>query len=242
MEKEMTSLSLAALATYLDSYLSCANIPNDQSGIYRPSSHEVRRIGLALEPWAGMDTWVRQRNLDALFLHRPWHLDMPTLPEHVGVLAYHLAFDLTLTLGFNRRLADVLQMTQLVPFAYKDNLLLGMLGDIPPTAASTFIETLAETFGTRPSVEKSRSETIGRLAIVGAMNDSLIRDADAQGADLYITGQFRQLARVAVNETEMMVAVIGHRTSELWGLRTLASLLRERWTSLDVVVAPTDVW
>ncbi len=182
--------------------------------------------------------WVQHNHLDALFLHRPWHLDVQTLPNDVGILAYHLAFDLNLTFGFNRRLADVLQMTHLAPFAFKDDLPLGMLGTISATPVNTFIEYLAETFGARPIIEKSYSETVSRIAIAGAMTDSLIRNAAEQGVGLYITGQFRQPARAAVNETGMVVAVIGHTVGELWGIRTLASLLRERWAALDVVIAP----
>ena len=236
----MMNISLQALAIYLDSYLGTINIPGDQYGVYRPSERNIKRIGLALEPWAGIETWVRQKNLDALFLHRPWHLDMQTLPNDVGILAYHLAFDLTLTLGLNPRLANVLQMTHLVPIAYKERLPLGMLGDIPVTSTHDFLETLTELFGTPPVVENNTRETTSRIAIVGAMTDSTIREAAEQGAHLYITGQFRQPARAAVHETGMTVAVIGHKTSEQWGLRTLASLLHERWAHLDVVVR-TDV-
>ena len=231
------NLSLSALAAYLDDYLGTVNIPDDQRGIYHPSERNVRRIGLALEPWTGIDRWVKQKDLDALFLHRPWRLDMQTLPDDVGILAYHLAFDLTLTLGLNPRLANVLQMTHLVPCAYKENLPLGMLGNIPVTSTNSFLEMLTELFGTPPSVEKNTHETVSRIAVVGAMTDSTIREAAEQGAHLYITGQFRQPARAAVNETGITVAVVGHKTSELWGLRTLASLLHERWAHLDVVVA-----
>ena len=230
------SISLYALADYLNSYLGTARIPGDTQGIYRPSERPVKRVGLALEPWEGIGAWVRRENLDALFLHRPWQLDTQTLPDDVGILAYHLAFDLTLTLGLNPRLANVLQMTQLVPIAYKDNLPLGMLGDIPVTATHNFLQTLTDVFGLAPVVENNVPETLSRVAIVGAMRDSTIREAAQLGAHLYITGQFRQPARTAVRETGMTVAVIGHNTSELWGLRTLASLLRERWAQLDVVV------
>ncbi len=233
----MMNISLQALATYLDSYLGAINIPDDQHGVYRPSGRDIKRIGLALEPWTGIETWVRQQNLDALFLHRPWHLDTQTLPDDIGVLAYHLAFDLTLTVGMNARLANILQMTHLVPIAYKDGLPLGMLGDIPVTSTYDFLETLTELFGTSPVVENNTHETISRIAVVGAMTDSTIREAAEQGAHLYITGQFRQPARAAVRETGMTVTVIGHKTSELWGLRTLASLLRERWAHLDVIIA-----
>ena len=194
----MPALTLASIANYLNSYLGSADIPNDQNGIYRPSQQPVKRIGLAIEPWAGIEAWVEQERLDAIFLHRPWKLDMQALPEEIGILAYHLAFDLKLTFGFNRRLADVLQMTNLAPFAFKDGLPLGMIGDITSMPMNTFVEHLGETFGVAPTIERYYRETVGRVALVGAMTDTLIREAAEQGVDLYITGQFRQPARSAL--------------------------------------------
>ncbi len=238
VEEAAVNPSLAAIADYLDSYLGSADIPNDQNGIYRPSQRLVKRIGLAIEPWTGIETWVQQNHLDALCLHRPWKLNMQVLPEEIGILAYHLAFDLKLTFGFNRRLADVLQMTKLTPFASKDGLPLGMIGDISSMPLHIFVEYLGETFGVFPTIERYYRETVSRVALVGAMTDTLIREAAEQGVDLYITGQFRQHARRAVSENGMTVAVVGHTVGELWGIGTLASLLRERYASLDVVVAP----
>ncbi len=230
------TLTLAAIADYLNSYLGSADIPNDQNGIYRPSQRPVKQIGLAIEPWTGIGEWVQRERLDALFLHRPWKLDMQTLPEEIGILAYHLAFDLKLTFGLNHRLADVLQMTNLTPFAFKDGLPLGMIGDITSLPMHTFVEYLGETFGVAPTIERYYRETVSRVALVGAMTDILIREAAEQAVDLYITGQFRQPARRAVDETGMTVAVVGHTVGELWGIRTLASLLRERYAGLDVVI------
>ena len=194
------------------------------------------RIGLALESWSGIGAWVRAECLDALFLHRPWHLDERELPPDFGILTYHRAFDLTLTLGLNPLLADTLHMTSVVPFAFKDSLVLGMLGNILSTPLDTFIALLAETFAVPPEIPAIYTETVNRLAVVGAMNDALIREAAAQDVQLYITGQFRQSARRAVSETRMTVAIIGHTPSELWGLRALATLLRQR--GLTALIAP----
>ena len=72
---------------------------------------------------------------------------------------------------------------------------------------------------------------------MGAMNDALVREADARGARVYVTGQWRVPATEAVNETGIGVVCVGHRRSEEWGLRALAGLLRERWATLRVIVA-----
>jgi putative NIF3 family GTP cyclohydrolase 1 type 2 len=231
---------LTDIATYLDTYLGSGRFSQDQNGIYHPTQHLVQRIGVALEPWSDIVTWVRRERLDALFLHRPWQLDIQILPAGIGILAYHLAFDLTLTFGLNLRLAHILQMSQPIPFAFKDAVPLGMLGDIPPVSLATITARLQDVFGAAPVIAASHTERVKRIAIVAAMTDSLIREAATLHIDLYITGQLRQPAKKAVQETHMTVATIGHATGELWGLRELASILSERWPDLTVVLAPTS--
>ena len=228
--------TLTDITTYLDAQLDSSRFPDDQNGIYRPSSRPVQRIGLTIEPRTNIGEWVRHQHLDALFLHRPWRLDLTTLSDDTGILAYHLAFDLTLTSGYNPRLADALLMHHPTPFAYKDTIPYGMFGDIAPTSLSDIVTTLDDIFGKAPIIETHYTETVQRLAIVGAMTDKTIREAAAHNADLYITGQFRQPARLAVQETAMNVVIIGHEAGEQWGIRALAGLLRERWAHLEVIV------
>ncbi len=233
-------LSLDDIATYLDTYLGSTRFPHDQNGIYRPSQRPLQRIGLALEPWPQIALWAQQERLDALFLHRPWQLDIQALPADIGILAYHLAFDLTLTFGLNMRLAQILQMSQPVPFAFKDSVPLGMSGAIPPVPLIAFKERLEHIFGAVPVIAEPYTETVRRIAIVAAMTDALIREAAALHIDLYITGQLRQPANKAVRETYMTVATIGHAVGERWGLRELAKVLQERWPNLVTVLAPAS--
>lgn len=232
--------SLNDIATYLDAYLGSVRFPQDQNGIYHPTQHLIQRIGVALEPWPDIAMWVRRERLDALFLHRPWRMDIKTLPAEVGILAYHLSFDLTLTFGLNLRLAHALHIQQPVPFAFKDSIPLGMLGDIPPVSLAILTQHLQNIFGAAPIIAvMPHTETVKRIAIVAAMTDPLIREAAAFHVDLYITGQLRRPAHRAVMETGMTVATIGHTTGELWGLRELACILRERWPVLTTILAPT---
>ena len=73
------------------------------------------------------------------------------------------------------------------------------------------------------------------------MNDGLVRAANAAGAGLYVTGQWRQPARAAVRETGIGVAAVGHARSEVWGLRALVRLLREHPEMGEVeIVLPSD--
>jgi putative NIF3 family GTP cyclohydrolase 1 type 2 len=72
------------------------------------------------------------------------------------------------------------------------------------------------------------------------MTDKLVREAAMHNVDLYITGQFRQPARKAVQETHMNVAIIGHDVGEQWGLRALSALLQAQWEHIEAVIVASS--
>ncbi len=68
------------------------------------------------------------------------------------------------------------------------------------------------------------------------MTDVLVREAKDRGANIYITGQLRQPAKLALEETGISCVAVGHKRSEEWGLRALAGLLRDRFSQLEVIL------
>ena len=231
------TFSFSSLRHRLDALLhaSIHTGAEDQNGIFLPSTRTgVQRLGLALEADPGLLPWVEREGIDALFLHRPWGLtdeQRRALAEaDIGVLAYHLAFDERLTTGFNPALAQTCGWGQPELLGQKAGRPLGMACALPePAAFGAVAEGLRMVFGGLDEVvppAAGADALIGRAAIVGAMNDALVREAHARGVGLYATGQWRHPARAAVRETGLGVVVIGHRRSEKWGLRTLGALLR----------------
>ena len=215
---------------------------DDQTGWFLPSARPVRRLGLALEPWPDISDWVNAERLDAVFLHRPWSLteqQRRTLREtDIGVVAYHLAFDERLTTGFNPALAAACGWGAPEVLGRKDGRPLGMVCALPaPVAFEAVTAQLRAEFGGLEQATPPEEEgaIVTRVAVVGAMTDALVREARERGVGVFVTGQWRQPARAAVRETGLGVVALGHRRSELWGLRTLAGLLRER-AGLEVVV------
>lgn len=230
-------LHLEDLAKFLNHFFAIHRYDEDErGGVYLPSTRPIRRLGLALEPWAHLPQWVEQQKLDALFLHRPWQLKSEQLAEDIGVVSYHLAFDERLTLGFNPRLAQVLGMSTLSVLGEKQGREIGMIGDIGARSFISYCGDVEQVFGGQEQILSGTATEVSRVAVVGAMNDSLVRSAAAQGADLYITGQLRQQAQVALLETGIGAIAVGHRRGEEWGLRAIASVLRERWYKLEVVL------
>ena len=224
---------------------------DDPHGVFLPAGdRDVRRLGLALEPWPGLSAWVEDERVHLLFLHRPWRLTdeqrRGLAARGVGVLAYHLAFDERLTTGLNPALAAACGWSEPEVLGDKEGRPLGMVCGLPEERSfGAEAQRLREQFGGLEQVAPPAAgpgTAITRVAVVGAMTDALVRAAQAAGAGLYATGQWRQPARAAVQETGIGVVAIGHRRSEEWGLQALARLLAEhtkaRDEELTVVSAP----
>lgn len=219
--------------------MSAAAYPDDINGIYRPSCRPIRRLGLLLDPEPCLSDWITAHQLDALWLHRPWKLDPLPLPPDIGILAYHLAFDEHLTLGFDPRLAAALSMTDLAELGRKAGRCIGMIGTIAPLDMAAYCRHVMAVFnGVEEMHSNSSSRIVTRVAVVGAMTATLIQDAYGRQVDLYITGQCRAPAMAAVATTGMGVIAVGHRRSEQWGLNTLAKIVRARWPELQVLSWP----
>ena len=169
-------------------------------------------------------------------LHRPWKLDAGALPLDVGVLAYHLAFDERLTLGYNPWLAQVLALQHVAVLGRKAGRPLGMTGQTEEISFAQWVRRLMDVFGGLDEIHVPAAPDVTSVAAVGAMNEQLVQDAAGAGAHVYLTGQMRTSARRAVAQTGIGVVAAGHRRSEQWGLRTLAGLLQTRFARLAIRV------
>lgn len=113
-----------------------------------------------------------------------------------------------------------------------------MVGKIPPQRPQDLLEQVSQIFGGWEERRLDSQALLSQIAVVGAMTNTLVRLARARGADLYLTGQFRQPAAGAVQETQVGVITIGHDRSEQWGLGELATIICQGWPGLEVILAP----
>ena len=220
------------IAEFLSNLMAAERFIDDQNGVYIPSNRAIARFGLCIEPWAELTTWAQRERLDGLFLHRPWQLQT----VDIGVVAYHLAFDEALTLGFNPHLAKVLGMGNLEVLGKKAGRAIGMIGEVERHSFDKYCDRLHQVFKGCDQAIDGTTGDIFRVAVVGAMTDTLVREAKDRGANIYITGQLRQQAKLTLEATGLSCVAIGHRRSEEWGLRALSSLLRDRFTQLETIL------
>jgi putative NIF3 family GTP cyclohydrolase 1 type 2 len=229
--------TLPELEEFLDRALQVARRDGGE-GILVPRTLPVRRFGLSLDPGVGFGAWVEEQALDAVFLHRHWRLAPEAIPPGVGVLAYHEAFDRSLALGYNPRLAEALGLADLRPLGERDGAPLGMHGTLEPRSFSALVEHVTRVFGGVEAVVPPATDKVARVAVMSAMTAALVERAAAEGVNAYLTGQMRVPAREAVARTGIGVAAMGHHRSEQWGLGALADLLRREWPMLRTAVRP----
>jgi len=227
----MTPPTLTDLADWLRTLL------GEPEPLRRPGPERVRRLALALEP-ADLPPTLEA---DALFLHRARRVGngWPDL----GVLSVHDGFDEQLTTGPNRRLARALGWLEVCEVAWEGQIV-GITATPPQRDWTGLRAALHAELGGEdtswPPESAPPESTLPplRLALMNAMTPALIGHVAELGVQVYLTGQLRPSAVQAARGRGLGVIALGHRRSELWGLRELARELRAAFPDLQTRVYP----
>lgn len=112
---------------------------------------------------------------------------------------------------------------------------LGVCGDISPTPKLEFIRRVKEKFNVKCLRFSSQSPAIvlKKVALCGGSGASLIKDAIAAGADIFITGDVKYHDFTAFGQ-DIVIADIGHYESELCSMRIFSRIIREKYPDLVV--------
>nr|WP_246580980.1 Nif3-like dinuclear metal center hexameric protein [Deinococcus aestuarii] len=197
--------------------------------LFRAGSPEVASLGLALEP-ADLPGRVET---DALFLHRALRLG-DALPG-LGVVNAHDGFDLQLTTGPNLRLAERLGWREVRPLFWQERPV-GLTATPPEPEWRAFHRALTEELRGEDRSWGPADTSFVRVALMNAMNPGLLGLTHSLGVNVYLTGQLRPSAQEAARALGLGVVALGHRRTELWGLRQLARELEEGFPGLRTEV------
>jgi dinuclear metal center YbgI/SA1388 family protein len=113
---------------------------------------------------------------------------------------------------------------------------LGLVGELPePTDCLALLERIKHTFGCA-SLRHSRptGRPIKRVALCGGSGGSLIRNAIAAGADLYLTAEIRYHDYFGIDD-RIVLADIGHFESEQFAAELLGEVVRAKYPELNVM-------
>ncbi|WP_309569845.1 Nif3-like dinuclear metal center hexameric protein [Deinococcus sp.] len=219
----MSAATLTGLAGWLHATLA------EPEPLKRSGAQALTRVALALEPRDLPD----DVNVDAVFLHRSHHANerWPGL----GILGAHDGFDLHLTTGPNHRLARVLGWQDVLEVT-REHRVVGVNARPPQRTWHDLRTALQAELGGEDTSFPPTDTVVTRVALMNAMTPALIEDARGQGVHAYLTGQLRPSAVPVAHACGMGVIALGHRRTELWGLRTLAREMEAAFPGLATQV------
>ncbi|KAH6620008.1 hypothetical protein C7974DRAFT_316004 [Boeremia exigua] len=219
----------------------------------------VDRIVVSITPTPGVYPFIGHTENDRpprtlCFLHRPWQLDRRAVRGNTLVLSSHTSFDENLTVGWNPSLAIRLGMTEESWFCVKGykgdaERKIGIVGPVQ-IPRDTILDRIQREFGHTELVQEGQSDEIRVVAIMNAFNEeevlrvlemaqerALVPNASSETRGrhvLYLTGQPRESGMLAATALGLTVACVGHRTTEVWGIRFLAAALRTAFPTVAV--------
>ena len=194
----------------------------------RATEAQIGRLALALDP-ADLPAMPEP---GALFLHRSHRLGdaFPAL----GVIASHDGFDAALTTGQNWPLARALGWQDVQPKTF--DRAAGLFATPPQHDWPGLLTALETEFGGHEATLEPLDWSVSRLAFMSAMRPELLSTVAGESVQVYVTGQMRPGALAHARELGLGVIALGHRRTELWGLRQLAYELGEAFPGLECTV------
>ena len=206
----------------------------------------VGTIAFAVD--ACMETFRRAVDLDAelVFVHHGlfWGKHLAVRGSHyerlkflldhdIGLYAVHLPLDLNDECGNNNGIARALGLENLEPFGDYHGVTVGVRGDLSaPRSVDEVIDILGLDRSSAVAVLPFGAREILNVAIVSGGGTSMVDQAVACGADLYITGDASHSVYHTCLEEKLNLVCAGHYQTEVWGVSRLAEKTKEE-TGVD---------
>jgi len=253
-------MTVAELDRWISSFLDIGaleGIDSSQNGLqFDSTAAEARKVAFAVD--ASMESFRRaaQWGAQMLVVHHGIFWGVPqrivgSLFERVRFLAEknlalyaaHLPLDRHPEVGNNAGIAQLLGLTDVVPFGTYHGVTIGCRGALAePTGLEQIVARLSGRQG-----EQMRTLPFGPATIrtVGIVSGSAARDvtqAISEGLDLFITGEPSHEVYHHCLEARIHVIFAGHYHSESFGVRLLADrLARETGVETTYLDIPTGL-
>ncbi len=151
--------------------------------------------------------------------------------NNIGLYAAHLPLDLHPAIGNNAELARLLELEYGGPFGSRDNLAIGLWGELqkpmPLDELQNFIDTGLSTISTVLPVGK---KNVKRSAIVSGGASWAVEEAIARGCDAYLTGEPSHSVFHTAMEGAVNIIYAGHYASETLGIKALGKYIEDTFS------------
>jgi dinuclear metal center YbgI/SA1388 family protein len=239
------TVTLEALAAYLDTYLRIAEVPDYPGAVnglqVAASGGEVRRIAVAVDAAQATIDAAVAGGADLLLVHHGlfWDGNVPVtgrryrrlkalLAADVALYAAHLPLDVHPEVGNNAVLARELGIEPRGTFGDHKGWPLGVWGDlvIRREALAARLDAL---LGGPVKLVPGGPEVLRRVGVITGGAGSMVGAAAAAGLDAFVTGEGAHHNYFDAREGGIDLFLGGHYATEVWGVRALARHLETRF-------------
>jgi dinuclear metal center YbgI/SA1388 family protein len=243
---------LREVATYLDTYLRVAEVPDSEgalNGLQVANRGRVSRLGVAVDASERTIAAAVAQRCDLLLVHHGlfWDGNQPVterryrklsalLAADCAVYSAHLPLDVHEEVGNNAVLCRALGMEPEGRFGTYHGLELGWWGELE-VKREVLAARLDELLGGRVKMMAFGPEVVRRVGVITGGGGSMISAAVDAGLDAYVTGEGSHHTYFDAEEGRINVFYGGHYATETWGVRAVAQHLEQKfdlpWEFID---------
>lgn len=156
------------------------------------------------------------------------HKRLKLLLEHdVNLFAYHLPLDMHAEFGNNVQLARLFGLRPESRFGEDDLGWLGVIDDATVDSVGALARRIEQCLGRAPLLIGDPAQKAGKVGWCTGAAQSLLGDAVAAGADVYLSGEISEPTVHLARETGVAYLACGHHATERYGIKALGAHLAE---------------
>jgi dinuclear metal center YbgI/SA1388 family protein len=234
-------LARKQLTQYLAEYLSVDQFKDyAPNGLQVEGTEQLHKIVTGVTASEALIDYAIAHQADAIIVHHGyfWRNESPEicgmkrqrlkklLAHDINLLAYHLPLDAHAELGNNAVLGRALSLEDITP--QPGLLRLGQLR--APESMDHFKHRLGALLQREPLHLPGGPEKIKTVAWCTGGAQHMIDQAQAWGADVFISGEVSEQTFHSAIEGRIHYLAAGHHATETWGIAALAQHIKEKFT------------
>jgi dinuclear metal center YbgI/SA1388 family protein len=235
---------LNAIVKYLNKELNVKKINDSKvNGLnHRSKTNEIEKIGFAVD--GCMDSFKQAIKLKCglLVVHhgikrRPEKFPSITkkrfafLKKHnLSVYGVHLPLDLHRKYGNNIRLCKMFRLTKIKKFGWYNGQAIGYSGQFKKSVSlSSLVKSINKKLKTKSKVLPFGKKKVKTMGVVSGGGEINLPEAAKKKLDVLLIGEIKHGSYQRTKEWKINAIDAGHYATEVWGVKALMPVLREKF-------------
>ena len=249
--------TLADIVAYLDKELTIGEFPADSSnnGLQVAGPGRVKKVCCGVDASLEFFEEAARRGADLLVCHHgiSWGDSLKRITDlnygrvaalirrNMALYACHLPLDAHPVHGNNAQICRALGLVNRRRFGVYEGVEIGFRGELSRAVRyDRFKQKVARRVGANITSMDFGKKTVKTVAVVSGGGAGELAEAGRNGIDVFLSGEPRLSAYAEAQEYGINAVFAGHYATEVFGVRALAGLLKERF-GLDTEFIDLDV-